>query len=423
MQARNWFIRGLAIASLTVGIIAPTSAQDAYRLPPQDVIDIVDAPLSPWPSLSPNRDVLLLLHREALPPISELARPMERLAGMRLDAATNGRHGPRSVVGLSLIDLDTQEERAIELPDDTGISNTTWSPDGNQIAFILTQGDTLSLWIADLETATARELVPSGINAVFSPISWMPDGERLLVHLAPASRGAMPERPRVPTGPVTQEASGIEAQVRTYQDLLTGPPDAALFAWLATSQLALVDTATGATETIGEPGFIYSSDPSPNGDYILVGEMEQPFSYDVPWSSFPDRTFVIDLAGEEVATIARQPVADYVPIGGVIRGRRSISWQASHPARLTWAEALDGGDPRVETDQRDSVWAQDAPFTADPVEILRTEDRYYGSQFTEVGETAFAVEYDRDTRVIRRWLVDFADPSVAPRLAEERICT
>lgn len=420
MHARNWFGSTLALASLTVMAAATAGAQEAYRLPPQDVVDIVDAPLPPWPSLSPNRDTLLLMHREALPPISELARPMERLAGLRLDAATNGRHGPRSVVGLSVMDLGTQEERTIALPADSGISNTTWSPDGTEVAFVMTRGDTLSLWVADLETATARELVSSGVNAVFSPISWMPDGEHLLVHLTPDSRGPLPERPRVPVGPVTQEASGVEAQVRTYQDLLTGPADAALFAWLATSQLALVDADSGDAEMIGEPGFVYSSDPSPNGEYILVGEMEQPFSYDVPWSSFPDRTFVIDLDGEEVATIARQPVADYVPIGGVIRGRRSISWQASHPARLTWAEALDGGDPRVEADQRDSVWAQAAPFTEEPVEILRTEDRYYGTQFTEVGQTGFAMEYDRDTRVIRRWLVDFADPSVEPRLAEER---
>ena len=93
MRARNWFMVTLAVAGLTVGAFAPASAQEAYRLPPQDVVDIVDAPLSPWPSLSPNRDAVLLMHREALPPISELARPMERLAGLRLDAATNGRHG------------------------------------------------------------------------------------------------------------------------------------------------------------------------------------------------------------------------------------------------------------------------------------------------------------------------------------------
>ncbi|WP_417486829.1 S9 family peptidase [Maricaulis sp.] len=400
---------------------APVAAQEAYRLPPQEIIDIVDAAPSPWTSLSPARDTLLLMHREALPPVAELARPMERLAGLRLDATLNGRHGPRSVIGLSLVDLESGEEREVRLPDDAGISYTRWSPDGSQIAFVMTRNDELSLWVVDVDRARARELVDSGINAIFSPIEWMPDGERLLVSLVDPERGPMPERPRVPSGPVTQEASGYEAPVRTYQDLLTDEHDAALFAWLATSQLALVNT-TGRTRVreVGEPGLYYSAEPAPGGDYILIGEMEQPFSYQVPWSRFPDRVFVTDLDGDEIATIARQPLADNVPIGGVVTGRRSINWQASHAARLIWAEALDGGDPRVETDERDSAWALEAPFDGEPVEILRTEDRYYGTQFTSEGQLGFSMEYDRDTRVIRRWLVDFADPSVEPRLAEER---
>ncbi|OLF75520.1 peptidase S9 prolyl oligopeptidase [Maricaulis sp. W15] len=412
---------GLGLVTASALWAVPVMAQDPYRLPPQEIIDIVDAAPSPFTSLSPARDTLLLMQREALPPVAELARPMERLAGLRLDATLNGRHGPRSVVGLSLVDLDSGAERRVDLPDDAGISNISWSPDGSQIAFVMTRNDQLSLWVVDVETARARQLVRSGINAVFSPIDWMPDGERLLVSLVDPDRGAMPERPRVPIGPVTQEASGYEAPVRTYQDLLADEHDAALFAWLATTQLALVNT-TGRTRVreIGEPGLYYSAEPAPGGDYILIGEMEQPFSYQVPWSRFPDRVFVIDMEGDEVATIARQPLADNVPIGGVITGRRSIGWQAAAAASLTWAEALDGGDPRVETDQRDSVWALEAPFDGAPVEILRTEDRYYGTQFTSEGQLGFSMEYDRDTRVIRRWLVDFADPSVAPRLAEER---
>jgi dipeptidyl aminopeptidase/acylaminoacyl peptidase len=412
---------GFGLVAASALWAAPVAAQEPYRLPPQEIIDIVDAAPSPWTSLSPARDTLLLMHREALPPVAELARPMERLAGLRLDATLNGRHGPRSVIGLSLVDLESGEEREVSLPADAGISSTSWSPDGSQIAFVMTRNDQLSLWVVDVERARARELVDGGINAVFSPLGWMPDGERLLVSLVDPERGPMPERPRVPSGPVTQEASGYEAPVRTYQDLLADEHDAALFAWLATSQLALVNT-TGRTRVreVGEPGLYYSAEPAPGGDYILIGEMEQPFSFQVPWYSFPDRVFVTDLDGDEIATIARQPLADNVPIGGVVTGRRSINWQASHPARLIWAEALDGGDPRVETDERDSAWALAAPFDGEPVEILRTEDRYYGTQFTSEGQLGFSMEYDRDTRVIRRWLVDFADPSVEPRLAEER---
>ena len=102
---------GLGLVAASAFWVAPLSAQEAYRLPPQDIIDIVDAAPSPWTSLSPARDTLLLMHREALPPVAELARPMERLAGLRLDARINGRHGPRSLVGLSLMDLESGDER------------------------------------------------------------------------------------------------------------------------------------------------------------------------------------------------------------------------------------------------------------------------------------------------------------------------
>lgn len=400
--------------------IGQALAQDPYRLPPQEIVDIVDAAPAPFTSLSPARDTILLMHREALPPVSEMARPMERLAGMRLDAATNGRHGPRSVIGLSIMDLDTQDVRDVRLPDDAGISNISWSPDGSKVAFAITRNDQISLWVLDVRRGRAREIVDEGLNAVFTPFRWMPDGDRLLVNMVDPDRAAMPERPRVPVGPVTQEASGYEAPVRTYQDLLQDQPDADLFAWLATSQLALVDVDGGRPRLVGEPGLYYMADPSPNGDYILVGEMTQPFSFQVPWSRFADRTTVIDTRGRLVAQIAEQPIADNTPIGGVITGRRSVEWQDSHPAQLTWAEALDGGDPRTEAEQRDSVWALDAPFTDAAREVFRTEDRYYGTQFTDMGETGFAVEYDRDTRVVRRWLVDFDEDGAEPRVAEER---
>ena len=134
-------MKTLALAGIlpALALSAAAAAQEPWRLPPQDVIDIVDAPDAPVPSLSPDRRHLLLLHRESLPPLAELARPMERLAGLRLDAATNGRHGPRTVVGLSVLDLDTGEERRIDTPADAGLSNFAWSPDGSRAAFLVTR--------------------------------------------------------------------------------------------------------------------------------------------------------------------------------------------------------------------------------------------------------------------------------------------
>ncbi|MEQ8403714.1 MAG: prolyl oligopeptidase family serine peptidase [Oceanicaulis sp.] len=406
--------------AMSAGAVA--QEEEVYRLPSQDIVDIVDAPNAPWTSLSPDRRHLLLLHRDSLPPVADLARPMERLAGLRLDAATNGRHGPRSVTGLSVIDLETGVERSLDTPQDAGLSDFTWSPDGSQAAFLATRGDDIGLWVADMARGRARELVSEGVNDVFGTLDWTPDGERLIVTMNNPDRGPAPVRPRVPAGPVIQSAAGYEAPVRTYQDLLSDSHDAALFAWLAETQLVSIDPDARRIRPreIGEPGLYYSVDPAPGGAYLLVEELKQPFSYDVPWSRFAQTAEVWTLDGEAVAVLGEQDIADDVPIGGVVDGRRGFAWQASHPARVIWAEALDGGDPRVETEERDSVWALAAPFEAEPAEIARFEDRYYGTTFTSAGETGIAVEYDRDTRVLRRWVIDFADAGAAPRLAEER---
>ena len=50
---------GAALAAASLLLPTATLAQEAYRLPPQELVDIVDAPLSPWTSLSPARDALL----------------------------------------------------------------------------------------------------------------------------------------------------------------------------------------------------------------------------------------------------------------------------------------------------------------------------------------------------------------------------
>src|SRR6056297_3100326 len=90
-------LAAMVTTTATTGMSAAL-AQDAgegYRLPPPEVVAMLDAPPTPAVSVSPDGTSMILVHRENLPPIREMARPMERLAGLRLDAATNGRHGPR----------------------------------------------------------------------------------------------------------------------------------------------------------------------------------------------------------------------------------------------------------------------------------------------------------------------------------------
>ena len=71
----------LLIASISV-------AQDGYKKPPKEVLDILHAPVTPSVSLSPTRDNIMLATGLRNPPLADLAQPMLRLAGRRINPAS-----------------------------------------------------------------------------------------------------------------------------------------------------------------------------------------------------------------------------------------------------------------------------------------------------------------------------------------------
>src|SRR5688500_7090707 len=107
--------RFAALAVLLM-LVPDADAQTAYRKPPAPVGDILSAPPPPGVSLSPTRDTLLLTHRTRYPAVAELAQPMLRLAGVRVNPATNGPHpGPRGT-GFSLLRLSADQPEPFALP-------------------------------------------------------------------------------------------------------------------------------------------------------------------------------------------------------------------------------------------------------------------------------------------------------------------
>src|SRR5262245_18233991 len=61
-----------------------------YLTPPSEVVAAFDAQPLPDAQLSPTRKVLALSYRKAQPTIAQLAAPMLRLAGARVNPRTNG---------------------------------------------------------------------------------------------------------------------------------------------------------------------------------------------------------------------------------------------------------------------------------------------------------------------------------------------
>ncbi|HET9184198.1 MAG TPA: prolyl oligopeptidase family serine peptidase [Candidatus Angelobacter sp.] len=416
-----------------------------YHQAPQPIHDLLNAPPTPLVIVGPGSQELLVCDRLLYPPISDLAQPMLRIAGLRINPATNGRHHPPRLLGLSLVDVATGKTRKVSgLPANAYLSAPVWSPDGKQFAFTNTTTSGIDLWLGSTASASAARLEGVKINSIMGePVQWMPDGRTLLVQTVPLNRGAAPETPKSPNGPIVQQSDGKAAPVRTFEDLLKNEHDAALFDYYATAQLALVHLHGGklgpmkaslTTESsVGKPGIFALAEASPDGRHVLVSRIVRPYSYIVPERDFPHEVEVWDLKGNLEYKLASLPMADHVPIEGVLTGPRDFEWAPEKPATLVWAEALDGGDPNAKAPFRDQLMMLSAPFHEKPVEVVRLEQRYlpgFGGGFfgfgsgrgLEWGENGIALarDYDRNRRWLRTFLIDINKPGQQPRLVWER---
>ena len=81
----------MLLAATTLSLLTlPLATEDGYRLPPPEVVEIVDAPATPSVRISPDMRRRLLLERPSLPTIADVSRPWIGLAGRRIDPANNG---------------------------------------------------------------------------------------------------------------------------------------------------------------------------------------------------------------------------------------------------------------------------------------------------------------------------------------------
>lgn len=382
------------------GSLCVLAAESGYRLPPPDVVNIVDAPPPPASSLSPRGDALLLVASEANPPIAWVARPIHRLAGLRIDAGLGIRQELSAHTGITIVRLNDGRQTRVALPDGARIGFPVWAYDGKRFAFSRSTDAGMELWIADAQSGRASVLKGVRLNDVLgAPFQWLKDSSTLLLRLVPNGRSEAPAPPRAPSGPVIEETSGKVAKLRTFQDLLKSPHDAELFAHFAAAQLATIEVESGRISLIGSPDFFADAEFSPDERHLLVTRLKQPFSLRVPYDWFARRTEVLDPKGVPARLIADLPVSDDVPPQGVPIGPRAVAWQPLHPARLLWVEALDGGDPLKKVPHRDALFIADLADSAPPKEVLRIQHRFTGLAWLPTPDHALLSEYDRD----RRW--------------------
>lgn len=402
-----FLVLGLAAASAAI-------AQEPYKTPPKEVVDIVTAPPTPMVSMSPAGGMMALIDRESMPTIAYISEPILRIAGMRITPAYNSRQVLSFSTGLSLKDMKTSAVRKVELPEGVKFTYPAWSPDGRTIAFLRYVDGGVELWTVDVAAGTAKALTPAVVNAVLGGFDWASDSRRLVVTLIPEGRGPAPVAPRVPIGPEVQVSGGREAKTATYQDLLKNAFDEVLFDYYATSQLALVDTVSGEVRKIGPAGIYDTIAVAPSLQYILIGRIKRPYSYALPADGFAHSMEVWDLDGRPVKVLADLPTEEGVPINGVPTGPRNINWMTHKPATLIWAEALDEGDPKKTVPHRDRWLTLDAPFAAEPKEVLKLKERAAGITYLATPGKVLATQSEWKRSWRTTFLVDLADPAAEP---------
>lgn len=408
-------------------------AQQGYQKPPKPILDVLNAPTTPNISFSPTRDRMLLEDTERYPSIADLAEPMLRIAGLRINPNTNGLHRVPRITGLTLRTLADGKELKLAVPANARIGlggggrgggfgggSRGWSADGKHFAFTNTTATGIELWLGDAMTGAVKRVPNVTLNAAYGEaVQWMPDNQTLLCQTIVAARGKPPVEARVPTGPNIQESYGKHSPAATYEDLLKNPHDEDLFEYYATSQLVMVNITTLRATPVGKPAIFSSTEASPDGKHILVVRNHKPYSYILTAFSFPKEVEVWDHNGKFEHKLASLPLAEQIPLEGVQTGPRGYQWRPTEAATLVWVEALDGGDTRKPAPLRDKVLMLKAPFQATPTEVMKMQYRYAGITWGDKG-LAFLRDNDRARRWSRTFMLNVDDLAQQPRLVWDR---
>jgi len=400
------------------------AAEPTYQQPSIDIQTILDAASPPAVLVSPDREWMLELERPSLRPLTELAEPVVKVAGIQINPETNGPAREYAYRGIELRDMAAAKRANrvdIALPDGARVRNVRWNADSTGFSFTLTQTDGIELWHAAVPSGTLKRLTGPVLNAAYgAPCDWLPGDQGLICKRVPADRGEAPQASRVPTGPVIDENLGRKAPARTYSNLLKNPHDEALFEHYLQSELVSVGL-DGTIQKLTDADIVDEATPSPDGEWLLVQTLHRPWSYHVSASRFPTKANVFRIDDPTSVTLIEElPLADDIPIarGSVRTGKRTVYWRADQPATLYAFEALDGGDAAAKADKRDRVSLLSAPFEGDFTPMWDSELRLNNVMWGD-DTLAMAWTWRWNDRMLRTWRLDPSGEN-GPKLMNER---
>src|SRR5580698_6604834 len=166
----------LAFPPLAAALALP--AELTYQKPPREILDVVNAARPPLISVSSSHDYAIVMQPLRYPPIAEVAQPMLRLAGLRIDIQSNGPHLQFYSTAFTIKRLSDASDIPVALPPDAKLGAPVWSPDGKQFAFMNTTASGIELWVGETATGRTRHIAGVRLNAVMGqPVVWLADNQ------------------------------------------------------------------------------------------------------------------------------------------------------------------------------------------------------------------------------------------------------
>lgn len=415
----------------------PTAVLKRLFLPPKD----------PSLTLSSDYQWLVITQEPPLPTIEQLAKPEEKLAGIRFDPALFTPSRLDYATSLVLQHMATGEQQSIELPSNSeGIRYIRFHPSKPYFVFTCKVKDEtlLELYKCELtiddRNGKQKQWVVEKVslederrmNFVYGcAYQFTSDGEKLLVKVIPENWPVEPPKEPVSTGPAIQMVAkdARKAPGRTYQDLLKNEYDEAKLKHFLSTELLCITTSTLDVKLIQQSKggcLIRSLQSSPCGKFVLV-QLTTEFSYSVPMSRFGKDVQIWSLEEEKssssgdqkevaaVVEVASLPVDDEIPLSydACSRHPRSFHFHPCHDHTVVYVQALDGGEslaePFEEGGDRDAMYAQPLDATTmtlgPPTKFVGLEWRYSDLDFCESG-LGIIEEYRWKDRMERKWILE-----------------
>ncbi|MCK7537062.1 MAG: hypothetical protein MZV63_41935 [Marinilabiliales bacterium] len=138
--------------------------------------------MPPQVIINTKGDFAVLAYRNQYRSIEELSEIELKLGGLRINPVTNISSRERYFTKLSILKVNESKEIEVkDFPINARISNLSWSPDQNYMAFTNTTSKGVELWVIDIINNISKKITADNLNANLGrPFVWFQDSKNLL---------------------------------------------------------------------------------------------------------------------------------------------------------------------------------------------------------------------------------------------------